>query len=273
MSDAFQRTWRGPIKAVVFDWAGTTVDFGCCAPAGVFVEVFRRRGVAVPMARAREPMGTHKRTHLEILAAMPEVASGWQAKHGRAIEKADLDALYHELIELQLAVLPDYADPIPGALDAVAALRARGIAIGSTTGYIPEMLAVLREAAAVKGYAPDCAISAGEVPEGRPAPYLIFEAMSRLGVWPVQAVVKVGDTVSDIEAGLNAGVWSVGIAVTGNAVGLSEAEWKATPPADQAALTAKARASLAAVGAHYVIDTPAEVPALIEAIEARLRAG
>ena len=49
------------VDAVIFDWAGTVVDFGSRAPAGAFVEVFRRHGVAISIAEARGPMGSEKR--------------------------------------------------------------------------------------------------------------------------------------------------------------------------------------------------------------------
>ncbi len=45
------------LKAVVFDWAGTVIDFGSFAPMGVFVEAFSRFGIEVSIAEAREPMG------------------------------------------------------------------------------------------------------------------------------------------------------------------------------------------------------------------------
>lgn len=42
----FTRSYRGPLKGVILDWARTTLDYGCCASALVFAEVFKRRGVA-----------------------------------------------------------------------------------------------------------------------------------------------------------------------------------------------------------------------------------
>jgi hypothetical protein len=44
--DAFryERRYRGPLRAVVLDGAGTIADYGSRAPAMVFVEVFRREG-------------------------------------------------------------------------------------------------------------------------------------------------------------------------------------------------------------------------------------
>lgn len=273
MTWQYTRRWSGPIHAVVFDWAGTVIDHGCCAPVETFREVLRRRGVDISVARAREPMGTHKRTHLEALCAMPEVATAWKDRHGHPITVDEIDAMYKELVDLQLGTLAAHADPIPGVLEAIDKLRARDIRIGSTTGYIPEMLEVVAAAAADKGYVPDCAVSAGEVPVGRPAPFMIFEAMKRLGVWPTAAVVAVGDTISDVEAGLAAGVWSIGVAVTGNQVGLSLADWQALTPAEQTERRDAARQSLAAAGAHLVIDSVSEIGDAIDVIEGWLADG
>ena len=62
-----------PIKAVLLDWAGTTVDYGSRAPTQVFVEIFRRRGVEITIAEARGPMGRAKHEHIAMVAALPRV--------------------------------------------------------------------------------------------------------------------------------------------------------------------------------------------------------
>lgn len=257
---------RGPLRAVILDWAGTVVDCGSQAPAGVFVEVFRRHGVALSPARAREPMGMHKRQHLERVCAMPEVAAGWAAVHGGAITAAQLDALFAELSAAQIAVLEAHADPIPGVLDALAALRAQGLGIGSTTGYTAEMLAVLRPAAAARGYVPDCAISSSDVPEGRPAPYMNWAAATALRAWPASCVAAVGDTPTDIAAALNAGMIAVGVVLTGNEVGLDAAALAALDPTQRAALRERAAARLREAGAHLLIDSVAELPQALAAL-------
>ena len=99
-----------PIRLVVADLAGTTIDFGSSAPAGVFVDVFARHGVAITTAEARGPMGTAKRDHIATLAAAPRIAAAWLALHGQPFTEADLDRLYAEFIPLQLESLPRFAD-------------------------------------------------------------------------------------------------------------------------------------------------------------------
>ncbi len=269
----YRRTYRGPVQAVILDWAGTILDFGSRAPAGVFVEVFRRQGVAITIEEARGPMGAHKRTHIEMVAALDAVRARWQAAHGRAPGEADIDAMYADFIPLQIESLPEFAGLIPGMVEAAAALRARGIRIGSTTGYDRAMTEVNLAEAARQGFAPDCAISASDVPLGRPSPYMALLNVIRLGVSTREACVKVDDTVPGIDEGLNAGMWTVGVSVSGNEVGLSAAEWQALPAAEQAARRARAEARLRQSGAHYVVDSVAALMPCIADIEARMARG
>ncbi len=261
------------IQAVIFDWAGTAVDYGCCAPAGVFVEVFARRGVDVTMAEAREPMGLHKRDHIAAVCRMPRVANAWADANGAAPTEADIDALYAEATPLQIECLPRYADPIEGVLDTVDVLRERGIRIGSTTGYNREMLNVLEAEAARRGYRPDAAVSAAEVPKGRPAPFMCWEAARQVEAWPARACVKVGDTVPDIDAGLNAGMWTIGVAMTGNEVGLNEGDLMALSFTERRNRVAKARKRLREAGAHRVVDRVADILPILTDLGRRVERG
>jgi len=170
-----------------------------------------------------------KRAHIETLAAHPRIAAAWQAQHGRPMQPADVDAMYNDFVPLLLAVLEQHSTLIPGLNQAIAALQQMGIHIAASTGYFVEAMELVRQAAARQGYAPEFTISANQVPAGRPAPWMIYRAMEATGVYPPQAVVAVGDTVPDVQAGLNAGVWTVAVAQTGNEVGLSEAFHRALP--------------------------------------------
>lgn len=259
------------IEAVVFDWAGTTVDHGCMAPIAAFLEVFRRRGISLSAAAARGPMGTHKRTHIERLCALPEVTAAWRARFGRAPSAADVDAMFAEFVPLQLSVLTRHADPVPGCLTAVAALRARGIRLGSTTGFTRAMMDVLAPEAARNGFAPDVIVTADEVPRARPFPDMCLRNVMELGVSSVSACVKVDDTVAGIEEGLRAGMWTVGVVMTGNEIGCTEAELAAMPEVERARLRAEGYAHLRAAGAHEVIDGIADLPRVVERLESRAR--
>ena len=266
-------TYTEPLKAILLDWAGTTMDYGCYAPAVVFVEVFRRKGVPITIEEARVPMGAHKRVHIASIAKLLEVAVRWRAKHGRECTEEDIDAMFTEFVPLQLACLADYADLIPGCLEAVAAFRKRGLKIGSTTGYLSDMMELLVREAKRRGYEPDSTVCASQVPFGRPEPWMCLENAKNLRIFPMEAIVKVGDTLPDIHEGLNAGMWSIGLAKTGNEMGLNLAEIERLAPDEYERRITRARQRMHAAGAHYVVDTIADVPPLLAEIDTRLARG
>lgn len=262
------------IDLVVFDWAGTTVDHGCFAPVAPFVEALAQFDVAITLEQARAPMGLGKRDHLRAILQMPEVSQSWQARHQRAWTEDDVDAAYHQhFVPRQLESVRRHSQILPGLLDTVTWLRNRGIRIGTTTGYFKEAAVLCYEEAAAQGYLPDCNVSPGDVSVGRPAPWMIFQIMEKLSVYPPAAVVKIGDTVPDIAEGLSAGAWSVGVSRTGSEVALTAEELAALPEVEQRARIDRAAKTLFDTGAHAVIESIADVPSLIAQIEDRLATG
>ena len=270
---AYPRQYRGKLKAVVFDSAGTTVDYGSCAPAGVFIDAFKRFGLAVTPAQAREPMGLPKRDHVQALLRMDDVGRQWQAKHGRPWTEADVDEIYRVFIPMQLECLPRFSDPIPGVVETAGRLRHRGLKIAATTGYNREMMEVVVREAAKRGFSPDVSFSASDVPAGRPAPWMCLKAAESLGVYPMEAVVKIGDTIPDVEEGLNAGMWTIGIAKTGNELGLIEAEVAKLPEAELARRLERIKTRMLLAGAHYVADGVSDCEPILDEIETRLARG
>ena len=273
MTFQYNRTYTGKIQACLLDWAGTTMDFGCLAPAVVFVEVFERMGVPITVEEARAPMGAHKRVHIQRITELGSVRQRWQDKHGRLPDDNDVEKMFTDFVPLQLACLSTYSDLIPGTLEVVAELRKRGMKIGTTTGYTTEMTAINAADAKRQGYEPDSTVCASEVPHGRPYPYMCLQNVINLGVTSVQACVKVDDTIPGVEEGLNAGMWTVGLAIAGNEVGLSLADWTALPAADRARLSDKAYDRMRRSGAHYVIDSIAELMPCMDDIQARIARG
>jgi phosphonoacetaldehyde hydrolase len=261
------------LQAVVLDWAGTTQDFGSQAPVGAFMEVFARNGVPITTAQARGPMGIYKLDHIRAIAAMPDVAERWRKAHGSDCAEDDVHAMYVELVPIQEAVLDRFCAIIPGTLEAVAEIRARGCSIGSTTGYPRSVGDIAAANAATQGYEPDVMVCADEVPAGRPEPWMLLRAMERLRVFPPCHVVKVGDTDADIAEGLNAGAWTVGITRTGNYVGLDTRELAALHPSEQRRLIDHAADVLRSAGAHYLIGSIAELPPVLDSIEISLALG
>jgi phosphonoacetaldehyde hydrolase len=273
MEFIFHRSYRGPLKAVLLDWAGTTMDYGCMAPAVVFMDVFKRKGVEISIDEAREPMGAHKKVHIRQISKNESVAKRWEQKHGRKPNEDDVEAMFKDFIPLQLQCLAQYADLIPGTLEAVAEFRRHGLRIGSTTGYTEEMMDILQSEAKRRGYVPDSTVCATQVPAGRPHPFMCLQNAINLQIYPMEAFVKVGDTLPDIEEGLNAGMWTIGLAKTGNEMGLPEKEIEALDPEIRSARLARAYKRMQQSGAHYVVDGISEVPPLLDQINARLACG
>ena len=100
--DRGERSYHGPLKAVILDWAGTTVDYGSRAPAVAFVEVFAARGVEISIEEARGPMGRAKRDHIRAITEVPRVASAWRFVHGMPCTDEDIDELYADFLPMQL---------------------------------------------------------------------------------------------------------------------------------------------------------------------------
>jgi phosphonoacetaldehyde hydrolase len=269
----YQRSYRGPVRAVILDWAGTTVDFGSLAPVAAFVQLFAEQGVTLSVAEARGPMGMEKRAHIRQLCEAPTIAARWCERHGTEPDAADVDRLYEAFVPLQIAVIREYAQLVPGCRETIAGLRERGIRIGANTGYSREMMEPLMQAAAAQGYVPDSAVCATEVPRGRPYPHMSLKNAIELEIEAVQSCVKVDDTVPGIEEGLNAGLWTVGVAVSGNEVGLALADWQALPRVEQQRYRERAYQRLLTGGAHYAIDTVVDLPRCLDAIEGRLARG
>ncbi|WP_370278927.1 phosphonoacetaldehyde hydrolase [Pontibacterium sp.] len=273
MTFGYQRFYTGPVTAVVFDWAGTTIDFGSLAPIKAFCGLFEEHGVPITLAEARAPMGTEKREHIAALLAMPRIRQAWIDVKGTEPTEADIDALYDQFIPVQKAAIAERTTLIPGARETFDYLRENEIKIGANTGYSQEMITDLRTLAAEQGYQPDSYVCATDVPRGRPYPHMTLKNMLELEVLNVQSVVKVDDTLTGIEEGLNAGCWTVGVAISGNEVGLDLADWEALSIKEQEAKRQAAYKRFHQSGAHYVIDTVADLPAVIEDINARLSAG
>jgi phosphonoacetaldehyde hydrolase len=261
------------IKAVLFDWAGTMIDFGSCAPVAAMDEVFAAEGISVDADTIRRYMGMAKREHVISILREDAIGSRWLAAKQSRWTEADVDRLMLALEPAMEASATRHSELIPGAAATVAALRQHGIHIGSTTGYTRAMMAGILPAAAAQGYAPDVTICAGETPQGRPAPLMLWQAMAQLSAWPADHCVAVDDAPVGIEAGRNAGLWTIGVVASGNGVGLDAAAWAALDDQQQAARLSPVIAAFVAAGADFVIPSVADLALAITAIEAAIENG
>jgi len=254
-------------KAVVFDWAGTMIDFGSFAPMGVFVEAFRRFGVEATIAEARAPMGSPKRAHIKAMLMAPRLSAEWAGVHGAAPTEDDIDRIYKVFVPMNEEVVAEHGNLVPGAAAMIADLRARGLKIGSTTGYTRSIMERVFPVATAQGYTPDNCVCADDLPEGRPGPLQMYQTFIDLRAYPPSAVIKVDDTEPGIAEGIAAGCVTVGVALSGNHAGLTPEDLAALSAPEVDALRARAGSALREAGAHHIIDTVADLPALIDSLE------
>ena len=245
--------YAGPLKAVVLDWAGTSVDYGCFGPVEAFREVFRSRFIEPTVEEVRTHMGMDKLEHIRAMGAMPRIRNLWVAIYGKEPSEADFAEMHRHFEGVRMGALHNHSDLVPGLLETVSALRGMGLRIGSTTGYNSLGARLMRDEAARHGYWPDCVVCASDVPAGRPHPWMCFRNAMELGTYPMWAMVKVGDTVLDVQEGINAGMWSVAVTTSGNEMGLSLAEVRNMDPGEFSRRQRSVATRMQAAGAHFVI--------------------
>jgi len=239
------------LQAVVFDWAGTTVDFGCQGPVQAFIEGFSAYGVKVTPAEARKPMGMGKWGHVEAMCAMPRISDLWQFVHGARPSGADIDKVYAQVESVMIDVIRQFSTPIPGVVDTVAEMRRLGLRIGSCTGYPRSVGELLAARAAEQSYVPDVLVCATDVPHGRPEPDMCREVLRMLNVADPSRAVKIGDTVNDVLEGVRAGMWVIGVTLTGNLAGLSKDEMADLSSDQKWIIHSRISHVLKEAGAHY----------------------
>jgi len=259
---------RKKISTIILDWAGTTVDFGCIAPVNAFIKAFEAYDISPTIEETRAPMGMEKRAHVAKMLDGERLASLWLEKYGRPHKKEDIYDIYERFEPALLKTLADFTELIPGVLETVQKIRDMGIVIGSTTGYTIEMMDIVIPCARDKGYLPDHVVCPEDVGSGRPYPYMIWRNLVKLRVSDIREVVKIGDTIADIEEGKNAGCISVGVLKGSSQLGLSEKEYEETSHSKLDILLAEAKKSYIKAGADYVIDDITSLPELIKLINA-----
>ncbi|MGO3541214.1 MAG: phosphonoacetaldehyde hydrolase [Pseudomonas helleri] len=261
------------LQAAILDWAGTVVDFGSFAPTQIFVEAFAEFDVQVSIEEARGPMGMGKWDHIRTLCDQPQISERYKKVFGRTPSDDDVTAIYQRFMPLQIEKIAEHSALIPGALETIAQLRGQGIKIGSCSGYPAQVMAKVVELAATRGYTADHVVATDQVPNGRPWPAQALANVIALGIDDVGACVKVDDTVPGILEGRRAGMWTVALVCSGNALGLTYEQYRALDPATLASERTRIHSLFEGSRPHYLIDTLSDLPEVIADINKRLANG
>ncbi|WP_047998960.1 phosphonoacetaldehyde hydrolase [Lactiplantibacillus herbarum] len=255
------------IQAVIFDWAGTTIDYGSRAPIVAFQQAFENVGIQISEAEIRQDMGLDKYAHIQKIIGLPTVQNNWQARFQVLPSSDDCDQIFSDFKAILLASLSEFTQLKPGMTAVIDYLNTHQIVYGTTTGYDAEMLALVLPLAANQGYQPLVNITSEQTNGiGRPAPDMLALASSQLKVTDPTTVMKVGDSVNDILEGKNANAISVGIIDGSNLMGLSQTAFNTLSATEQAEHRAIVAAAYQQAGADYVLQSMTELPALIDHI-------
>ena len=270
-----EKRYKGKVQAVILDWSGTTADAYVVAPAVVFVEVFKRQKVEISMVEARGPMGLRKDLHIKALTEVDEIKERWKKIHGKYPEQNDVDRMFADFVPLQLDCLRKYTTLLPGVAEVTQRLQKQGIKIGSTTGFVRSMVDILEEDSAKQGYKPDASVAGDEVTNGaRPSPHMVYKNLDMLNITPIQSVVKVDDTTSGIGEAVNAGCWGIGVTRYSNYMDVDTPEdGKKLSEDEIKKRVAKTKDILEKAGAHYILESIADIEPVIEDINKRIARG
>ena len=270
-----ENRYKGEIKGLVLDWSGTTADAYVIAPTIVFVEVFKKQKVVISMEEAREPMGLRKDLHIKALTENAEIRKRWNIVHGKDPQMSDVENMYADFVPLQLKCLKQYSKLLPGTAEVIKRVQNSGIKVGCTTGFVRSMVNILEEESAKQGYVPDASVAGDDVKNGvRPLPHMLYKNLDIMNIESIQSVIKVDDTVSGIGEAINAGCWGVGVTRYSNYMNINSLE-----EADQLnkeeidTKQEHAKDLLYKAGAHYVIETIADIESVIDDINKRLSRG
>jgi phosphonatase-like hydrolase len=218
------------ITLAALDMAGTTVADGGLVERA-FTEAIDVVGVSERDGRfpamldhVRRTMGQSK--IVVFRALLPET----QAQQANAA----FEAAYARLVRA------GHCEPVPGAEQAVKALRAAGVRVALTTGFARPTQDAILDALGWRDLA-DLALTPADAGRGRPYPDMILTAVLRLGIEDVRDVAVVGDTPSDVVSGLRAGASVAAGVLTG----------------------AGTRTEFEAAGATHVLDSVRDLPALL----------
>lgn len=265
------------LRGAVLDFSGTIVDPGVYAPAVVFRTIFERFGVPISMEEAREPMGNHKKVHIQRITEMMDVRKRWNHKHGRDPTEQDVEAMFEQFVPAQLEVLPRYAKEIPGAFKAANVMRNKyGLQLGNTTGFTRSMVDVIVAKMNEQGFALDFTVAADEVENPRPFPDACVRNMRLMNIKDPAEMVKIGDTQMDVEEGKRANMWTIALRDYSNYMGMLPEEiarMKKKDPKQLQWMMTQAAEKLMDMEPDYIVDNITDALPKIEEINERLKNG
>lgn len=278
---SINNNYNKSIKGLILDNSGTFVDPFVIAPAMAFVKVFKKFGIDISMEESRIPMGIKKDLHIKKLLEIPSIQNKWINNYYREPNDEDITNIYREYIPIQKKILPEYCNLLPKVVETVNMIKQKGIKIGSTTGFSREMLDCILENIKTTELTFDSTVAGDDLDNSnihigsRPYPFMIYKNMEKLNISDINTIVKVDDTITGIQEGLNAGCWTIGITDYSSYMNIDSLnQWKNMSTLEKYNKKKYVRDKFKKESnAHYIINEFDELIPVLEDINLRLNLG
>ena len=269
------------IRACIFDLGGTIVDRYSLTPLIAFRKAFKNRGVELCPSLIRQDMGLNKMDHIDKIFEDNNVQKQWFGRNLEIIDNKIKKEIFKDFSKIQKNETIERMKIIPQTKKCIQYLQDNDILTGVTTGFDYEQTMRVKSLLETYNVYLDSYVSSTclDLP-ARPKPYMIHKNMDNLNLNDSRRIIKIDDTVSGIQEGLNAGCLTVGVARW--SVNMAIDTYEDMMSLDNVIMDGsnnyslnyhnqkeklkKSREILEKSGAHYVIDTLEELPGIIEHI-------
>lgn len=257
------------LKGLILDVAGTFIDFGSMAPTDALLNSFSKFGLKLTNEEVRYGMGLLKIDHTNAIFSQQSVIKKWLKVYKRPVEAKDIQDVYAQ-IEIELkSIVKNYCEPINGIYELKEYAKNNNIKIGTTTGYTQEMMDIIIPELTEKNLIMDTMVNPSMVQAGRPHPWMIYENMKNMGIYPTYDMIKIGDTFADIDEGRNAGMWVIAL-TTGNELGITFEKYLKLEEPLLNKKNKDIKNKFLEYGAHYVCDGIWDVIPTIQLIKNKI---
>lgn len=231
--------------ALLFGLSGCLVDFGARTLPVTLQRLYPRR------------FADQAATLLTAHTALPQLLE-------RAPQANELHAFDQALSE----AAREHAEATPGAMTLLNDLHQQHIPCAWLDELPRDASIVL--ATPLPGWLPGASSTGGRP---WPAPDACWQALIDLQVDRLDGCVLISGEPRLLQAGLNAGLWTIGLAASGPLCGQAPADWQALDSLERDTLRAQATLALYRLGAHAVIDQLTELGPCLSDLRLRRQKG
>jgi phosphonoacetaldehyde hydrolase len=262
--------YKGKIKGIIFDTVGVLVDCGCLHHNKAIANIFKMRNIELKESLIRNFNGLTLKDQLKKIVTDRRVLNDWKKIYGNKPNDEDLAMLLQDLINRIAASIPEKDYIIDSYKKKFNKLNNKGYKIALTCEYPPALASLIFDKLQKDGFKFSQSITINDTMVGAPFPWMCYMSAIKLNVFPLNAIIRVGDSPYNIEEGINANMWTAGVVNTGNLIGLSKDEMRRKGVDKLHKKVKSAYKKFKKKGAHYVIDSINDISWVIDDINSNL---